>query len=80
MYYKPVIIHKNRIFRYFQNKSKKFNNNYYYYYYYYYYYDDDDDDDDNKVIPSQIIQYFWKLTPLPLRFCPPLHHLQIMPK
>ena len=88
MYYKPVIIHKNRIFRYFQNKSKKFKYNYYYYYYYYYhyyhyyyyYYYYYDDDDNNKVIPSQIIQYFWKLTPLPLRFCPPLHHLQIMPK
>ena len=42
MYYKSVIIHKNRIFPYFQNKVKKLNkynkNN-----------NDDDGDDDNKT-------------------------------
>ena len=34
----------------------------------------------NREIPCQIIQYFWMLTPILLRFCPPLHHPQIMLK
>ena len=29
----------------------------------------------NRVIPCQIIQYFWMLTPLPLRFCSLFHYL-----
>ena len=65
MYYKSVIIHKNRIFPYFQNKVKKLNK-----------YNNTIIRNDNKFI----IQYFWMWTPLPLRFCPPLHHPQIVPK
>ena len=52
MYYKPVIIHKNRIFLYFQNKVKNLHK-------------DNNNNDNNKVIPCQIIQYFWMLTPVP---------------
>ena len=51
MYYKSVIIHKNKIFLYFQNKVKNLHK--------------DNNNDNNKVIPFQIIQYFWMLTPLP---------------
>ena len=65
MYYKSVIIHKNRIFPYFQNKVRKLNK-----------YNNITIRNDNKFI----IQYFWMWTPLPLRFCPPLHHPQIVPK
>ena len=57
MYYKSVIIHKNRIFPYFQNKVKKIK------------YNNIIINDNNRIIPCQIIQYFWILTPLPLRVC-----------
>ena len=66
MYDKSVIIHKIRIFPNFQNKVKNLHKY--------------NNNDNNRAVPCQIIQYFWMLTPLPLRFCSPLHHPQIMPK
>ena len=58
MFYKFVIMHKNRIFLYFQNKVKHLHKN--------------NNNDNNRVIPCQIIQYLWILTHLPLIFCPTL--------
>ena len=58
MHYKSVIIHKNRILHYFQNKIKnlnKYNNN-----------------DNNRVIPCQIIQYFWMFDTLTSQILPTL--------
>ena len=43
MYYKFVMMHKNRIFLYFQNKVKHLHKN--------------NNNDNNRVIPCQIIQY-----------------------
>ena len=70
MYYKSVIIDKNVLLPYIQNKLKNLNK----------YNNIIIINDNNRVIPCQIIRYFQMLAPLLLRFCPTLHHLQIMPK